>query len=244
MTLTNIIFCDIDGCLSDGSTIPYDLKALGQIRKKIKKLARENIGFALCTGRPQPYCEAMAQILDLSTLCVCENGAILYDTACDQYYPQVDQAALAQVEHIKATLIGENYFSSTLFLEIGNAYSICLKGSGLQQRGYQGIADEMARLSARFSDAKVNWSHSHNAIDITPQGINKGSGVRAVLAHYALSPDDALGIGDAYGDLSFLSIVGKVGCPSNASADVKALADYISPQSHVKAVLDIVQKMS
>ena len=80
-----IIFCDIDGCLNEGKNIPFDLGVLGEINALIPDLSARGIGFTLCTGRPQPYAEAVAQLLGSDLPLVCEGGAMVYVPERDEY---------------------------------------------------------------------------------------------------------------------------------------------------------------
>lgn len=76
--LTALVLCDIDGCLNSGKGVPFDLGTLGQIRDRIAELLTCGTGVTLCSGRPQPYVEADAQILAIDLPYICENGALIH----------------------------------------------------------------------------------------------------------------------------------------------------------------------
>ena len=50
------------------------------------------------------------------------------------------------------------------------------------------------------------------------------------------------GVGDALGDIAFLTLVGFSAAPSNAEPEVKALVDYVSPYEYERGLLDIVER--
>ena len=50
----------------------------------------------------------------------------------------------------------------------------------------------------------LNVTHSASAVDITPKGIDKFSGLQFLLEKLQLYPEDVAAIGDTKGDISFL----------------------------------------
>ncbi|AKK04169.1 Cof-type HAD-IIB family hydrolase [Corynebacterium epidermidicanis] len=82
-----LICCDVDGTLlDDRERIPADVRAV--IRRAVSAGAQ----FALATGRPPRWIAPVLEQLDLYPICVCANGAIVYDSATDT---MLDVAALA-----------------------------------------------------------------------------------------------------------------------------------------------------
>lgn len=94
------ILLDIDGCITDGKGQPIDLPALQAPKEAI---ADADCATGLCTGRSALYVEAIAQILDLSGWCICENGAYLYHSGSEEmvYHPAINQATLAHLASIR-----------------------------------------------------------------------------------------------------------------------------------------------
>jgi hydroxymethylpyrimidine pyrophosphatase-like HAD family hydrolase len=48
------------------------------------------------------------------------------------------------------------------------------------------------------------------------------------------------GIGDSVSDLRFLGLTGRSAAPANATAEVKAAVDYVSPYENGAGVVDIL----
>jgi hydroxymethylpyrimidine pyrophosphatase-like HAD family hydrolase len=84
-------------------------------------------------------------------------------------------------------------------------------------------------------------THSKSAVDITPKGIDKASGVRFLSERTGIPLDEMLGIGDTQGDLPMLKIVGLPAAPSNASDDVRAAAKYIASLPGPSGVAEILR---
>ncbi len=242
--MKKLIFCDIDGCLNEGKNVPLDVAVLSEISALIPGLSQRGIGFTLCTGRPQPYAEAVAQLLGCNLPFVCEGGAMVYAPERDEYRSMADPASLKDVEALRAAIGRSDLLNSELFFEIGKAYSLCVTGPYLAGRGHDGIRAVMDDLKQRYAGYPANWSHSTASIDITPDGISKASGVRAVSAEFGVDLADTIGIGDSNGDLSMLSVVGQAFCPGNASAEVKQVSHYVSELEYVHGTLDILKRIA
>lgn len=75
------IITDIDGCLSPEESEPWDLDLFWELAR-LCRAAADGKGpippMTLCTGRPQPYVEVLAKILDVRLPIIAENGAVLY----------------------------------------------------------------------------------------------------------------------------------------------------------------------
>src|SRR5512134_2563031 len=82
------VISDIDGCLSPESSTPMNAAALAQIAEH-NRLAQESGDrpvLTVCSGRPQPFAEAMCRLLANRTLpCVAENGVWMYSPADNRY---------------------------------------------------------------------------------------------------------------------------------------------------------------
>lgn len=238
-----IVFCDIDGCLSYGKNSAFDLDCLAKIRDIIPRLAEQEIAFTLCTGRPQPYAEAMAQLLGAHLPLVCEGGAMVYEPTGDNYRPMADAEGVRGVTQLQSEIQASGLLREDLYLEVGNAYSVCVTGPAISGLDHTGIRAEMDRLVALYGDYPVSWSHSTTSIDITPHGISKGSGLRAICADYGVALEQTAGIGDSNGDVSMFEAVAHGYCPSNASEELQSLASYISAHSYMAGTLDILQEI-
>lgn len=241
--LKKLIFCDVDGCLNEGKNIPLDLGVLSEIRALIPELSRRGIGFTLATGRPQPYAEAVAQLLGSRLPFVCEGGAMIYVPERDEYRPLASPGSLKDIAALRTAIGNSGLLHSELFFEVGKAYSLCVTGPYLARRHHDGIRAVMDDLKRRYDDYPVNWSHSTTSIDITPDGTSKAGGVRAISREYGVEMADTLGIGDSNGDLSMLGAVGQAFCPRNASAEVKQVSHYASHLDCAHGTLDILKRI-
>ncbi len=230
------IFCDIDGCLGPGKHTALDLDGLAQVRGLIKRLAVQGTSFHLCTGRPQPFAEAMSQVLDVQTPFICENGAMIFTPETDLATSMITEAALETVRELHAALLAEGYI-----MEVGNEFSLCASWAGVSEAPLAELKARRETLEARYARLGLNWTNSHTSIDVTPKGVSKQSAVAAMLSDMGLGPENAIGIGDSHNDLKMLGYVGQPMCPANAGPEVKVLCKTIAQKPQVAGVVELLQ---
>ena len=229
------LFCDIDGCLGPGKHLALDLEGLAQVRGLIKRLAARDVSFHLCTGRPQPYAEAMSQVLDVQTPFICENGAMIFTPETDRETRMISESDLEALQALRAALAPEGFI-----FEVGNEYSLCLSWAGITIAPQAEIVARRVALQARYAKFDLNWTNSHTSIDVTPKGVSKQSAVAAMLVQIGVRKEQAIGIGDSHNDLKMLGFVGHPMCPANASPEVKAASKTIASQPQVAGVVELM----
>jgi HAD superfamily hydrolase (TIGR01484 family) len=65
-------------------------------------------------------------------------------------------------------------------------------------------------------------------LDIAPEGVDKSTGLKVVLAQYGLEPEDLLAIGDGRNDIEMLEYAGLGIAMDSAPDEVKAAADEVT----------------
>lgn len=241
-----IIVSDIDGCITPEESIAWDLEAFTRFATVCRQASAGESHLpplTLCTGRPQPYVEALMKILDIRLPVICENGAVIYDLPDNraEYAPSVTPAKIAGLRHLR------QFIEQQLL----PAFPGCLLQFGKEAQmsvftKNPSVFPEMKRQLDAFvtghSDIDVVINASHFYLNISLAGVDKGSAIRKVLGELNISHDDAAGIGDTEGDLPLRDAVAFFACPANATAPVKAVADYVSPYPALRGMLDILQR--
>ncbi|TCO45853.1 HAD family hydrolase [Actinocrispum wychmicini] len=222
-----LVFCDNEGCIVEGKGAPFDLPAMMELAKMIKASSLE---FSICTGRPVPYIEAITQmlhLLDSKTEFVCEAGAVLYDPQTDHYEVLSDRV---DVTTIRSLLPPAGYRE-----ELGKiaSYSVYPESPYTVERLYELL------ISAGLSG--VNLTRSVAAVDITAAGVDKAFGIEVILERRGMDWTGVLAIGDSWNDLPMLRLAGRSACPANATWEVKAVVDYVSPYPATAGVVDILR---
>ncbi len=225
------IITDIDGCVSPKRWAALDLESL-------EKLKSYRIFFA--SGRSQPYMECLSQTVNNRESYIVENGSAIFSSIHNEYVwvaPTVQELARVREEIVyRLNSLG----ALTVKIEPGKDFSIsCALYSS--NKSLISMDESTALIEDRLSDLTgVSIMHSNSAVDITAAGVSKGRALQVLSDIEGFDLSTAYGFGDAENDLSFLSLVGTSGCPSNALPSVKAQVSYCSAQPDILGLLDFL----
>jgi len=242
MTVIKLIVCDIEGCLTPGKGKPLNLEALSTIRDYNYKSKKEKDvpPITLCTGRSLPYVEAMMQAIDGYIPAISENGAGLYDPAKDDYYinPLITPETKKQMAEAKNIIFEYIINNFNAKFEWGKDFVISINPPQniLINDFFKIVQDILERHRI-----DVNITHSASAIDITPKGIDKFTGLQFLLEKLQMGPEEIAGIGDTKGDFPVLKNVGFSAAPNNATNEVKQIVNYVSDYENGDGVVDIIK---
>lgn len=239
------IICDIDGCLGPESHAPLNAHALAAIAEHNQRAVRDadRPVMTLCSGRPQPYAEALCRLLGNSVLpCVAEMGVWLYDPRENRFLrdPAITPDHLRAVREATEWIEGE-LIPRGMVIQPGKTASISLwhPDTAFLMGHKAMLAETFARrgwpLRVSSTVAWVNCDLAH---------VSKETGLRRLMAMTGLTTPRLAGIGDTVGDLAIRAVVSHFACPANASGELKAHADYVSPHEEVEGVLDILGRLS
>lgn len=253
--LPQYFLLDVDDCTlptgGEGDLGFYEgLTELWQLLAGLKG----KVGF--CTGRDRNYVEACAFFLGLQGLnswSVIESGIALFNPATKEMC--FNPALTLTVKNVFLAIREERIpkileMFPGLLNYPGNFINVALERHK-EQRSIEEIALAVQGLLGDLEkQGLVAIRNSAIAVDISPVGedgipIDKASGVRFLSKVLVIDPSLMVGIGDSRGDFPMLNLVGKVGCPSNASPACRELVGnkggYISPFPYAQGVADIIR---
>src|SRR5262249_43303622 len=81
------------------------------------------------------------------------------------------------------------------------------------------------------------------AVMVLPSGVNKASGLAAALAELGISPDAAVGVGDAENDHALLAACGLGVAVANAVPALKEHADLVTRGPRGAGVVELIDQM-
>ena len=104
--------------------------------------------------------------------------------------------------------------------------------------------DTKARLRAALSDLPdIGFADPFpNDLEVIAGGIDKGIGLRFLLDHLGIDAGEVLAMGDGGSDLPLLQAAGIGVAMANATAEVKAAADYITTSCDEDGVAVALEK--
>lgn len=235
------ILCDIDGCLGPESTAPMDADAFAVLaaHNRRAQLHHDAPVITLCTGRPQPYAEAICRLIGNTTLpIVAEMGVWLYDPRSNGYLfdPTISERDFEVVAEctrwVRQTLLPEG-----VVLQPGKTATLSLWHPDTERLMAQKPRIEAALIEHGWPlrlSASVAW------INLELQHVSKASGIRRLMQHAGLERSRLAGIGDTLGDMAIREQVAFFACPNNADPRLKAVADYVSTRDEVYGVVEIL----
>lgn len=243
-TAFDAIVCDIDGCLSPEHSGPMDAGALARIAdwNRDAQERSDRPVLTLCSGRPQPFAEAMCRLIGNRTLpIVCENGVWMYDPVTNEYL--MDPAITA--EHLEMVAAGTRWVRRELgpkgvTIQPGKAASISLYHR--ETDVLRGLMPEIERVFAREGwGLRVSMTWLYINCDLAH--VSKGSGVRSFMERTGLTRERLAGIGDTTSDLAIREHVAWFACPSNAQDQLKKHADFVAQKPEAEGVLEILARV-
>ncbi len=238
-----VVVVDIDGCLTPGEGAPWNFDLLRYVAELNQRARRGDAPFAitLCTGRQQPYVEAMTQAIDGYFPAIYENGAGLYfpQTYTFLEHPALTNEIRARRAEIKRVIQRELVARGIAQIQPGKEINLTLYPAR-EKLSLVEIA-ERARDALKNELDDFDLYASVSSVEILPPGIDKGAGVEWLANEIAIPLAEFGGIGDAPADLLFLKRVGYSAAPANATDDVKANVQFVSQYENARGVQEIVE---
>ena len=111
------------------------------------------------------------------------------------------------------------------------------------------IAGDLAFLGAIASDVLINLKAIHHVyaglhyVDLTAQGVDRGSALEIFAKHANISPPEIAAIGDQPIDLPMFSFAGLSVAMGNAPEHIKKLADWTAPSNDADGVAHALLKI-
>ena len=248
MNKIKIICTDIEGCLRKGNRfIPNNLIELQKIQGyQLQALENPNLPpIVLCSGRGIGFIEGMLTNIGFPPTgfwSVAENGVFILDLRSNmlKLNPIVDKN-IFKIQKISQEVIPK------LLEEIGGkkepGKEICISLNPPHGMKIEKFFEIVKKRLSQFEKV-VELTHSTTAVDITPDGANKGSGLKFAAERSGVGIENILYIGDTRGDSPAFEVAGYTACPSNATEEckklVKSKSGYISSFKNVNGLVDII----
>jgi len=209
---------DYDGTLAkDGRVDEATLEALERFRDSGRHLI-------LVTGRElEELLEVFPQI-ELFERVVAENGALIYRPAGREQKLLGEPPPPALVEAIRKKGVRP--------LSVGHGIIATVEPHHVP------ILEAIRELG-------LEWQVIFNkgSVMVLPPGVNKATGLSAVLEDLNLSPHNVVGVGDAENDHAFLSLCEFSAAVSNALPMLKERADFVTSNPRGAGVVELIDRV-
>ena len=258
-----MITIDLDGTLlrSDGSVSDRTVRTLQAARDK-------GVVVAIATGRMYQTARPYGERLNLgdSPLLLFAGGLIetleskkilfqqaipqqtaqeLVDLAREQgwqmqtYIDDVLRAAkddpwirgYEEITHSRACICGDEFYHVQ-----GDCNKLLSRG------GHDDLVARKALIEKTFPGRFNVLFSAPTFLEIMPQGVDKGEGIRRLGELYGIGTDEIMALGDSQNDLDMLKAAGFPVAMANAAEEVKAAAAYVTASNDDDGVAAAVEK--
>ena len=235
-------FFDIDGTLYSHRTHTVSTSTLDAL----ERLHRNGVRIFLATGRRKAALEILPALKSVSfDGAITLNGAYCYDQSGvihqDPIPTEDIRALLAYLETnpIPCAFIEEDQtyinFHNQRTVEVHESIRTPLHPLGDLQRGLtHPIYQILVYLQETDPTSQLPMPHTKFArwftggVDGFSVTAGKSAGIRKILAHYNISPAEAIAFGDAENDLDMFAAVGTSVAMGNAEPEIQAAATYVT----------------
>lgn len=213
-----ILVCDYDGTLATGET------AGSQIIEALISASEAGTKLVLATGRELPDIRRVLPEIELFQWVVAENGAVLFEPATG-------------VKEVLGAAPPESFFQE-----------IERRGVGVVARG-QVIAAIHSRHLAILNETihelglPYHVILNKNSAMVLPSGVDKGTGVAAVLESMGISTKETVAVGDGENDEDLFRIAGFRVAVANAVPELKACADMVTAAECGAGVMELIEAL-
>jgi len=208
--------CDYDGTLAhDGVVAPSTATAIERFRASGRHLF-------MVTGRELPQLKEVCPILDRFEWVVAENGALLHRPADDTTELLCEPASAALVESLRKFQLN--------WLSVGQAVIATIEPNEIL------VLEEIKRLGL-----ELQVIFNKGSVMVLPSGVNKATGLKALLNKAGVSADEVIGVGDAENDHAFLECCGVGVAVANALPMLKERADFVTNGARGDGVAELIE---
>ncbi|SDC05090.1 hypothetical protein SAMN02799630_02539 [Paenibacillus sp. UNCCL117] len=234
---------DVDGTLRDREYLPEST------RLAIRRLKDHGIIPVLCTGRSEFEMASLRQELDMDWAITCNGshighqGKTVFGTPFERARVRAWLEEAERSNHALllygAEAMYTNRAGDPLFLqareEIGFMEPQLLDlsvGDEALPDVYQSIifCEELHENLYTCGQAQDYYIHRWRpwAVDLNPSGMNKAVGLRKLLEHLSIAPEEAAAFGDGLNDMELLASVGTGIAMGNAIGELKDIARHVT----------------
>ena len=168
------------------------------------------------------------------TFCYARDWYVNWYSGADIYAPTYREdyfTAYRTTANFRVHAVGEDYLSYVD--EVPQFVLRDLEGD---------LAHQVRAIKAAFGDALCTQQNTGTSVDITPPGINKAVGVRALADALGLTMDEVMVAGDADNDMEMLAMGALAVVPENGLPAAKALASYVTASNDDNGIAAAVEK--
>src|SRR3954471_15842846 len=207
--------CDYDGTLAHDGVVTASTAAA------LERFRAGGLRLFMVTGRELPQLQQVCPILDRFEWVVAENGALLHQPSTGTTRLLCEPASPALVESLRRFQLS--------WLSVGQAVIATIEPNEIV------VLEEIKRLGL-----ELQVIFNKGSVMVLPSGVNKATGLSALLKEAGISADEVIGVGDAENDHAFLECCGVGVAVANALPMLKERADFVTKGARGDGVSELI----
>ena len=241
--MIKLFVTDLDGCISHPFKTP-DWPAINAIRELNLK-SKDDTGaiprLTLCTGRPFPYAEAVAQWLDIRLPFIFESAGLYHwegnkiETAVPDDSGSLDMIREMR-DWLKNSVLPDYQGAIIEFTKMMDAGVVCMDPEIIDEI-HNRVLEKVEEM-----DPKPEVHATDISVNILLPGNDKLQGLKLLSESLEIGLDEMAYIGDSSGDVPALKQVRMAFAPKNARQIAKDHAEVIDKEA-TEAVLEAYERI-
>lgn len=248
MNKIKIVFFDVDGTLYDH----FNYGIADSSLEAIRQLKANGVKVCLATGRPIEMLEQIEAVIDDIEFdyVVTSNGQAVYQKGELIYKNHLNKddvlsiVNIAQKHNLSVSLVGDDFnvinnLNDLAILSCNAVGFPCPDVVDLNEYIHKPIdhlvcyemTEEMKRFEGQLKNT-IMTSWSNRVFDFVPDNGVKVNGIKKVLEHLNLKPEEAMAFGDGNNDIEMIEYVGVGVAMGNAVDTLKEVADEVTDTIH------------
>ncbi|MGL5977455.1 MAG: HAD family hydrolase [Erysipelotrichaceae bacterium] len=253
------IVCDMDGTmLNENKELPAG------IYEMVAALKQQGILFGIASGRQYANIRSFFEPIAQDVLFLAENGTYVVYQDEVLSIAALDKTDVANIINMSRELEdvalvlcgGERAYVFTkeerYLTEIRKYYAVISTISSLEE-----IVEPLIKVAVLDLQGSEHHCYPHYRglthlevvvsaavwMDIHLKGVNKGTSLSKTLAHFSLSTDSCMAIGDYMNDYEMMQAVGYAVAMDNAHPEIKKICNYQTTSNEDNGVMNMLVRV-
>ena len=155
----------------------------------------------------------------------------------------VEAADVSRMDHFQMGVYRPLYEATTSYADDVRAFALEHAGEINKMNLYHARPEDRARTLARLSDLPLDFTFAETtSLEITPQGVSKGTGLADLCSILGISIAEAIGVGDAFNDVPMLKMAGLGVAMGNSNEAALQAADAVVGDNDHDGIAEVIDR--
>ena len=155
----------------------------------------------------------------------------------------VEAADVKRMEHFQMGVYQPLYEATTSYADDIRAFALEHADRINKMNLYHASPEGRARTLSRLSSLPLDFTFAETtSLEITPQGISKGTGLADLCSVLGISITEAIGVGDAFNDVPMLKAAGLGVAMGNSNEAALGAADVVVGDNDHDGIAEVIDR--